>query len=54
MIDLADDHYEMDITKAQKTLGWSPKHSLETTLPLMIAELKKDPAPSRAAPTAPW
>lgn len=44
MIDLADDHYEMDISKAQKMLGWSPKHSLETTLPIMIAELKKDPA----------
>lgn len=44
MIDLADDHYELDISKAQKLLGWTPKHSLKKTLPVMIADLKKDPA----------
>lgn len=43
MIDLADDHYELDITGAKKHLGWTPKHSIETTLPKMIAELKADP-----------
>jgi nucleoside-diphosphate-sugar epimerase len=43
MIDLADDHYELDITKAKKVLGWIPKHTLEETLPIMIEELKKDP-----------
>jgi nucleoside-diphosphate-sugar epimerase len=43
MIDLADDHYEMDISKAKKLLGWAPKHSLEETLPIMIEALKKDP-----------
>ncbi len=43
MIDLADDHYEMDISKAKKLLGWAPKHSLEKTLPIMIEALKKDP-----------
>lgn len=42
MIDLADDHYELDIAKAVK-LGWTPKHTLEKTLPLMIESLKKDP-----------
>lgn len=43
MIDFADDHYEMDISKAKKILGWEPKRSLEETLPKMIASLKKDP-----------
>jgi len=43
MIDLADDHYELDISLAKKTLGWTPKHSLEKTLPIMIEELKTDP-----------
>lgn len=44
MIDLADDHYQLDITRAKQTLGWAPKHSLEETLPHMIEDLKKDPA----------
>jgi len=43
MIDLADDHYEMDCSRAKKTLGWEPKHSLEKTLPKMIQELKANP-----------
>lgn len=44
MIDLADDHYELDISRAKKILGWAPKHNLEDTLPKMIAELKANPA----------
>lgn len=43
MIDLADDHYELDISRAKKLLGWAPKHTLEETLPKMIDELKQDP-----------
>ncbi len=43
MIDLADDHYELDTSKAKKVLGWAPKRALEETLPIMIEELKKDP-----------
>lgn len=43
MIDLADDHYEMDISKAKRLLGWAPKHTLEKTLPIMIEALKKYP-----------
>lgn len=43
MIDFADDHYELSISKAKKILGWAPKHSLEQTLPLMIEDLIKDP-----------
>jgi nucleoside-diphosphate-sugar epimerase len=43
MIDLADDHYEIDISRAKKVLGWTPKHNLEETLPKMIAALKANP-----------
>ena len=43
MIALADDHYELIIAKAKKLLGWEPKKSLDQTLPIMIADLKKDP-----------
>lgn len=43
MIDLADDHYELDISKAKKMLSWEPKHTLDKTLPLMIQDLKRDP-----------
>lgn len=44
MIDLADDHYELNIDRAKRLLGWEPKRSLENTLPVMIEDLKKDPA----------
>lgn len=44
MIDLADDQYDIDISRVKKTLNWQPKHSLRKTLPIMIENLKKDPA----------
>jgi nucleoside-diphosphate-sugar epimerase/uncharacterized membrane protein len=43
MIDLADDHYALDITRAWNLLGWSPRRSLRETLPKIITALKKDP-----------
>jgi nucleoside-diphosphate-sugar epimerase len=43
MIDLADDHYELDISRAERLLGWKPKRSVEETLSKMIALLKADP-----------
>ena len=43
MIDIADDHYEMDITRARTLLGWEPKRSLRETLPKMAAALRADP-----------
>lgn len=43
MIDRADDHYELDITRAREVLGWEPKHSLRDTLPKMVAALKANP-----------
>ena len=43
MVDIANDHYALDITKARELLGWKPRHSSRTTLPKMIAALKADP-----------
>lgn len=43
MIDLADDHYDLDISKAKRYLNWEPKHSLDSALPTIISDLKKDP-----------
>ena len=43
MIDMADDHMELDVSKAKQLLGWHPAHSLRETLPKMIAALKADP-----------
>ena len=43
MIDRANDHYALDITRAKTLLGWQPKRSLRDTIPLMIAALKADP-----------
>jgi nucleoside-diphosphate-sugar epimerase len=43
MIDFADDHYALDITRARQLLGWSPRHNLRDTLPRMVTALKTDP-----------
>lgn len=43
MIETADDHFEIDISRARHLLGWEPKHSLAATLPEMIRRLKEDP-----------
>lgn len=43
MIDFADDHYALDITRARTMLGWEPKRRLRDTLPKMVAALQTDP-----------
>lgn len=43
MIDRADDHYELDISRAKKEIDWEPKHRIMETLPTMIKHLKQDP-----------
>jgi nucleoside-diphosphate-sugar epimerase len=43
MIDMADDHMELDIGRARQLLDWQPRHSLRDTLPKMIAALKVNP-----------
>jgi nucleoside-diphosphate-sugar epimerase len=44
MIDLSDDHYAFDISRARTLLGWEPHHSLRKSLPKIINGLKFDPA----------
>lgn len=44
MINLADDHYALDLSRARTLLGWEPKHSLCETLPQMVDALKAYPA----------
>ncbi len=43
MIDRANDHYALDITRARTLLDWEPRHSLRQTLPKMVAALQADP-----------
>ncbi|MES2918753.1 MAG: vitamin K epoxide reductase family protein [Pseudomonadota bacterium] len=43
MIDIADAHYELDISKAQQVLGWEPQHRLLKTLPNVLDALRHDP-----------
>jgi nucleoside-diphosphate-sugar epimerase len=43
MVDLADDHYALDISRAAVRLGWAPRRSLRETLPAMVRALREDP-----------
>jgi nucleoside-diphosphate-sugar epimerase len=47
MIDLADDHYALDISRAMRLLNWVPHRSLRGTLPRMVEALKADPLLTR-------
>lgn len=43
MIELTDDHYAFDTSRARPLLGWEPRHALGISLPDIIKELKLDP-----------
>jgi len=43
MVDRANDHYALDITRARTLLDWEPRHSLRQTLPKMVTALQADP-----------
>lgn len=43
MIELADDHYGLDVGRAERLLGWKPRHRVLEVLPTMIAALRRDP-----------
>lgn len=43
MVDIADDHYPVNIKKAKEELQWEPHHSLKQTLPKMVEHLKNSP-----------
>jgi nucleoside-diphosphate-sugar epimerase len=44
MIDLADEHYALDVNHARTLLAWSPGRQLRETLALMCSALFADPA----------
>lgn len=43
MIDMADAHYPVDISHAQRELGWFPVRRLEQVLPLIVQEMLRNP-----------
>jgi nucleoside-diphosphate-sugar epimerase len=43
MIDLADDHYPVNMRRARERLGWTPIHRLHDELPAIIEKLQRDP-----------
>lgn len=43
MIELADQHYELDTSRAETLLGWRPQHRLRDVLPAMLERLQRDP-----------
>lgn len=43
MVDMADDHYALDISRAREMLDWEPQHRLSADIDLMIDRLKADP-----------
>ena len=43
MIDLASDHYALDISRAREMLGWEPQRDIRSGLPKLVAALRDDP-----------
>lgn len=43
MVDISDDHYTLDLTRARQLLDWSPRRSLRESLPAIVRGLKDDP-----------
>lgn len=43
MIDRANDHYAIDISRTRELLEWEPKRSLREALPKMVDALKANP-----------
>lgn len=43
MIDMASDHYALDLSRAKDLLGWQPKHDLFQHLDVICGNLKNDP-----------
>ena len=51
MIDMANDHYALDIRRARELLGWEPRHRLKDELPKLVAALRTDPVAWYKAPS---
>ena len=44
MVELADDHYALDVRRARETIGWEPRRRLKNELPGIVRALQEDPA----------
>ena len=44
MVDMASDHYALDVSRARELLGWEPRRDLRDELPRLTASLREDPA----------
>lgn len=57
MVEMADDHYALDIGLARKLFGWQPAHDLLSELPKLITALKAAPLgwyEANDVPAPPW
>ncbi|TWU66597.1 NAD-dependent epimerase/dehydratase family protein [Crateriforma conspicua] len=43
MVEMADDHYALDISRAEELLGWKPKHDLRETLTGIVQMAQQNP-----------
>ena len=43
MVEMAQDHYALNISRAEKLLDWRPRHDVRRTLPKIVEALKRDP-----------
>ena len=43
MVEMADDHYALDVSRANQMLGWQPRHRLRETLQKILDRLKDTP-----------
>ena len=43
MIEMASDHYALDVSRARELLGWRPRHDLREELDALITSLERDP-----------
>jgi len=43
MVDLADQHYPVEIGRARELLQWNPRHRLRDALPEMVRRLQDNP-----------
>ena len=43
MVDMASDHYALDLSRANDLIGWQPKHDLKEHVEVICDNLKRDP-----------
>lgn len=43
MVDMSEDHYALDISRAEDWLGWRPSHDIRDEMPKIIQSLRDDP-----------